>query len=181
MNAPEMERIKSRTSLQVMDASYPVLEEESLRSLVANRARWFTGSIEGIRWRLAVRFERRLAETFSGGRVRLVGDAAHLTGPVGIQSMNVGLQEVYELTDSLAEALQDQDLFHGLLPKSRVQRDRWFPLLGMGDTVLERTAGADPWLAKYHEHLPVVLPAFGEPWREMLAGLGFAVHSTAMA
>ncbi len=82
------------------------MEEQRLQELIRERAPWFTGAVRNIVWRNVVRFERRLADSFGHGRLWLAGDSAHLTSPVGIQSMNVGLQEGYRLAGALARVLR---------------------------------------------------------------------------
>ena len=48
--------------------------EDYLRALLAERAPWFEGRIQGIQWRMEVRFESRLAELLE---TRDRGPAAH--------------------------------------------------------------------------------------------------------
>ena len=90
--APEETRTKDRLSVQLGTGQYPVLSEESFEHFLNERAPWFDATIEEILWRIVVRFERRMASCFGKERVWLVGDAGHVTGPVGMQSMNVGIQ-----------------------------------------------------------------------------------------
>src|SRR3954465_14231363 len=76
-----------------------------LSELLRRRAPWFDASVNAVTWRTLARFERRLATAFRKGRCWLVGDAAHLTGPVRTHSMNVGFREAHELTTALAQVL----------------------------------------------------------------------------
>jgi hypothetical protein len=57
---PEQERQKNRLMAELDNVRYPMLKEDNLRMLLAERAPWFTGRIDAINWRLVVRFERRL-------------------------------------------------------------------------------------------------------------------------
>ncbi len=95
-------REKDRAAVQVMTGDYPILNEQRLAEFLKERAPWFEGSIGEITWKIVVRFERRLASEFGRGRIWLAGDAAHLTGPAGVQSMNAGFAEAAELAAAIA-------------------------------------------------------------------------------
>jgi 2-polyprenyl-6-methoxyphenol hydroxylase-like FAD-dependent oxidoreductase len=77
-----------------------------LRELLSSRAPWFRGEIGGIEWTALGLFERKLATSFGAGRIWMAGDAAHLTGPLGGQSMNVGLREADDLAERLVRVLR---------------------------------------------------------------------------
>jgi 2-polyprenyl-6-methoxyphenol hydroxylase-like FAD-dependent oxidoreductase len=81
-------------------------DESRLRQLIAERAPWFNAHVGKLEWTAVGLFERKLATSFGSGRIWLAGDAAHLTGPLGAQSMNVGLREAKELAGALAGALR---------------------------------------------------------------------------
>ncbi len=100
-------RRKNALAIQIADQNYPYLSFDSLRSLLRTRAPWFAASAPEVHWSIAVRFERRLAGRFAAGRMALAGDAAHLTGPAGMQSMNVGLAEADLLATALGESQPD--------------------------------------------------------------------------
>jgi pentachlorophenol monooxygenase len=98
-------REKDRLRLSAGLASSPILDAEHLKKLILDRAPWFRGSIEGFNWRMLVRFERRLATSYGSDRIWLAGDSAHLTGPAGVQSMNVGFFEAHDLADRIEKVL----------------------------------------------------------------------------
>jgi 2-polyprenyl-6-methoxyphenol hydroxylase-like FAD-dependent oxidoreductase len=77
-----------------------------LAELVASFAPWFHGNLGSIEWTAVGLFERKLATSFGTGRVWMAGDAAHLTGPLGGQSMNVGLREAHDLAERLVRTLR---------------------------------------------------------------------------
>jgi 2-polyprenyl-6-methoxyphenol hydroxylase-like FAD-dependent oxidoreductase len=93
--------------------SFPILaaedhhpDDSQLRALLAARAPWFKGDVGAIEWTALGLFERKLATSFGSGRVWMAGDAAHLTGPLGGQSMNVGLREADDLAGRIASVLR---------------------------------------------------------------------------
>lgn len=96
-----------RWSFQVESSSEEKGYLQDLQRLLGTRAPWFRSSIDTITWAATTRFERRLAGRFGRDRIWLAGDAAHLTGPIGVQSMNVGLREAHDLAARLSAVLQD--------------------------------------------------------------------------
>lgn len=169
---PEPTREKGRLAVQVGADRFPVLDPGRLDELLAARAPWFSGSIDEIRWRMAVRFERRLASAFGRGRVWLAGDAAHLTYPVGAQSMNIGLREGAELAGLLASILEGDEPLDRLDLYGGERLVEWRRLIAL-DESLRSTSAADPWLAGHAERLPACLPASGADLDRLLARLGF--------
>lgn len=77
-----------------------------LAELLAARAPWFRGEVSRIEWTALGLFERKLASSFGADWVWMAGDAAHLTGPLGGQSMNVGLREADDLAVRLVRVLR---------------------------------------------------------------------------
>lgn len=170
---PAEERDKSRLAITVGADRFPVLEPDRLRELLAARAPWFEGSIDEIRWRVAVRFERRLASAFGRGRVWLAGDAAHLHHPAGAQSMNVGLREGHELAGVLAEVLRRSGPLEALERFGQRRALEWRRLFEL-DGGLAPSAGADPWLGGHAARLLSALPASGPDLDALLGRLGFS-------
>jgi 2-polyprenyl-6-methoxyphenol hydroxylase-like FAD-dependent oxidoreductase len=165
------ERLKDRS---VAAGQIPVLEEAKLRAFLAERAPWFTGSIEQISWRTVVRFERRLAPAFGQGRMWLAGDAAHLTGPVGIQSMNLGLFEGRDLAVTLAKMIRGGAPGEELDGYSKRWSAVWRQLHGL-DGGLKARAGADPWVAQHARQLLPCLPAHGAALTALAGQLGLDI------
>jgi len=157
-SAPETTRTKKHAPVEIGSAQYPVLDEDNLRRLVAERAPWFESQIKNIHWRIVVRFERRLADAFGEGRVWLAGDAGHLTGPVGMQSMNVGLSEAKELADVMAGILRDGASAEQLEDYSRQRVAEWRCLLGL-EGGLRPEDQTDPWVRQYSDRLLPCVPA----------------------
>ena len=148
-----------------------MLDEQNLRRLLAERAPWFGGRTEEINWRLVVRFERRLAQRFGAGRVWLAGDAGHTTGPVGMQSMNVGLREAHDLAAMFAGILRSGESLDGLDRYQRARQAEWRTLLGMEGIPTARDQ-ANPWIAQRRDRLPMCLPASGMRLTELVQQLG---------
>ena len=73
-----------------------------VEKVAKQRAPWFTAGVKEITWCTEVVFEQRVAKQFGRDRCWLAGDAAHQTGPVGVQSMNVGMAEAATLAGCLA-------------------------------------------------------------------------------
>ncbi len=171
---PDPERVlgpegRARKVVQIGRRAFPQIAEESLGSLLAERAPWFPDVLGEVYWSVAVRFERRLAASFGNGNVWLAGDAAHLTGPVGAQSMNVGLLEAYETVEQLSAAGAGA----GSLPSSRndALRDRWRPLLGTAGGP-EATPEAADWVVRNRDRIVACLPASGAELSALAARIG---------
>jgi 3-(3-hydroxy-phenyl)propionate hydroxylase len=81
------------------------LHEENIISLI----RQVGGSHNPqIRRRQIYTFHAAIAETFSEGRVFLLGDAAHLMPPFGGQGMNCGLRDAHNLSWKLQKVIQGE-------------------------------------------------------------------------
>lgn len=164
-------REKDRDFVQVGAGLFPSLNEERLRSLLSERASWFRGNVSGLRWRMMVRFERRLAESFGKGRTWLVGDAGHLTGPAGIQSMNVGFREGRDLANAIAAALQPGGSTEPLEQYGKERLAEWRGLLGV-EPMLRGDANTDPWVAEHKDQILPCIPASGRDLATLLGQIG---------
>jgi len=167
------ERIKDRV-FSSEGAHDEVLSDENLRRLIAGRAPWFQAKIDSVKWRSVVRFERRMASGFGQGRLWLAGDSAHLTGPVGVQSMNAGLAEARNLAFVLASILRDGAPPALLDAYNQRSLETWKQLHGQ-QGALKAGPTADPWVATHASEMLSCLPATGPRLNVMAAqlGLGF--------
>ena len=152
-------------------ADSPVLTESNFRALIAERAPWFTASISELVWKSVVRFERRLADGFGKGRMWLAGDAAHLTGPVGIQSMNLGLQEAHELAETLAGILRGGESMAALEDYNRRWMGRWRQLHNL-EGGLAGGPETDEWIRAHSGVLMSCLPGCGAGLTALAGQLG---------
>lgn len=173
-------RDKDRLFSQPSAAEFPVLTEDNLRALLAERAPWFAGNIGAITWRNVVRFEMRMAGAFGLGRMVLAGDSAHLTGPAGVQSMNLGLAEASDYAMAIAEVLHEGKPASTLNDRTEAWRQEWKRVLAVGST-LKGGAGTDPWISEISARLLSCLPAHGEELDRLAAQLKLAFAATAAA
>jgi 2-polyprenyl-6-methoxyphenol hydroxylase-like FAD-dependent oxidoreductase len=164
-------RVKNRLAVPLGGESFPHLSEEQLKSLIEERAPWFEGSIHDVDWSMTVRFERRLVSSFGRDRLWLAGDAAHLTGPVGIQSANAGLTEAGELGSHLTRILRENASLSLLEDYSRSRLREWRRLLGI-EGGLTASAKTDPWIARNTFRIAPCIPATGEDFVQLAGQLG---------
>ena len=167
------ERIKDRV-YRSEGGHDPLLSEENLRRLIAERAPWFQSKISSLKWSSVVRFERRLVSGFGQGRLWLAGDAAHLTGPVGVQSMNSGLAEARDLALALAGVVRDGASPDVLDAFGQRSLDTWKQLHGQKGALRPGPA-ADPWVASHAAELLSCLPATGGRLSSMASQIGLTL------
>lgn len=172
-------RTKSRLAVQVGGASYPYLSQETLHRLIADRAPWFQAGVQEILWSVSVRFQRRLAQSFGRHTVWLVGDAGHLAGPVGVQSMNIGLREADQAASTISGFLRCGDPFEKLMAHgsakqievasaeySQSRTQEWRKMYGLDPT--SARPGADPWIAQRIAEILPCVPASGSELHRLL-------------
>lgn len=149
---------------------FPILTHAFLEKMLRNRAPWFGGSIGELRWRIIVRFEHRLAASFGSNQVWLAGDSAHLTGPVGIQSMNIGLREAVDLGTTMHDVIRGEAARESLNDYNKRWSAEWRFLLGAAGA-LKAGDKADPWVSGVADRLLPCLPASGDKLADLLAQL----------
>jgi len=152
---------------------YPQAPRGLIEALVSERAPWFRGLIEEVRWAAQVRFDPFLAQRFGRGRAWLVGDAAHVTGPVGVQSLNAALQEAHVLASRLTRVLRDGEPAELLTRYGVEQHAEWERLAGLTGGLLAG-ADTDPWVVAHRERLLSCIPAVGEDLASLAGQLGLA-------
>jgi 2-polyprenyl-6-methoxyphenol hydroxylase-like FAD-dependent oxidoreductase len=138
--------------------------------LLAARAPWFGPAPSDLVWSSTVRFEQYLVDRYGQGRVWLVGDAAHGTSPVGVQSMNIGFREAHDLVQRLSATRArstDRDLLHGYNER---WRGEWRSMLGLS-TRLASSDDSAAWAARNAERLLSCIPASGHDLRRLLEEL----------
>jgi 2-polyprenyl-6-methoxyphenol hydroxylase-like FAD-dependent oxidoreductase len=177
LEAPEVrseDRFKSRLTTMVGEHYFPHLDEARVRELVRQRAPWFGPELRELGWSIEVRFERRLARSFGRERVWLAGDAAHLTGPAGMQSMNAGLREAFELASRIARVLRGGEGPDLLEAYGREYLAEWRFLLGQRGGLRAGTA-TPAFAAREAARLLPCLPATGEDLPPLAGQIGLQV------
>ena len=139
----------------------PEVDEEIrlyVERVARERAPWFSASVKAITWCTDVVFEHRLAQPFGRGRSWLAGDAAHQTGPVGVQSMNVGMSEAAALVGILRRILRQRAALGELDGYNRERQEEWGRLLGLNGGLKTRGT-TDAWVKERRARLLPCLPA----------------------
>jgi 2-polyprenyl-6-methoxyphenol hydroxylase-like FAD-dependent oxidoreductase len=145
-----------------------------LRCLVQDRAPWFGNKIRQVDWTAEVHFEHQLAKSFGRGHCWMAGDAAHQTGPVAMQSMNMGLIEAEALANILVKILRHKESWELLNAYDRDRQGEWRRLLTSAPVCLSGRE-VDPWIQKRASRLPACLPASGQDREALLRQLGLAL------
>ena len=152
---------RCRFSFPIATADEHRPDAARLKELLQAFAPWFQGEAAGIEWTALGLFDRKLATSFGEGRVFLAGDAAHLTGPLGGQSMNVGLREASDLAERLAHVLQPGGPAGVLDDYNSSRAAEWRTLFG-----------ADAAYGSRRALLLPCLPASGDDLKGLLMQLG---------
>jgi 2-polyprenyl-6-methoxyphenol hydroxylase-like FAD-dependent oxidoreductase len=134
----------------------PGLVEDAL----AERAPWFRVPEASMRWAALVQFQPALTHRFGYGRVWLVGDAAHVQSPLGVQGLNAGLAEAHDLASRMALVLRSAAGDETLDGYHEAATAAWRAMLGIEGRVMA-SADADPWLAERADRVVQALPAAG--------------------
>ena len=171
----EEPRFKSRLYPEVGDEPFPYLVRDKLGELISELAPWFAAELGGeIVWSMAVRFERRLAGRFGHGKAWLAGDAAHLTSPIGAQSMNVGIREAYDLARRFGFILREDYPPELLESYETGRRHEWRQLLGARGKP-EPGPATDPWVRKHAARILPCVPGSGDDLVLLLRQLGLVL------
>jgi 2-polyprenyl-6-methoxyphenol hydroxylase-like FAD-dependent oxidoreductase len=166
--------VKERRPLCVHDESLDQVIRSRFERLVSERAPWFAGDNRDLEWAVTVPFRRQLARLFGLGRCWLVGDAAHQTGPVGMQSMNAGFAEAARLAAALELALRRRTTTDPLGAYDIQCRAEWERLLGISAS-LTATDRATPWVRARAARLLPCVPGIGPELETLLGQLGLTL------
>jgi len=166
---PEKERRAVRIDQPTIDERI----RQYVQKVAQQRAPWFSTEIKRVHWCSEVSFERRLAKQFGEKRCWLAGDAAHQTGPVGVQSMNMGFREGASLATILHKILREGGSLSLLDGYNRDQQKEWKMLLGLNGG-LKAGSGTNPWVAKRSARILPSLPACGTDLEKLAAQLELA-------
>jgi 2-polyprenyl-6-methoxyphenol hydroxylase-like FAD-dependent oxidoreductase len=108
-----------------------------------------------------------MADRFGEGRVWLAGDAAHSTGPLGAQSLNVGISEAHDLAQRIAVHLERGDVANLGVAYATQRRLEWERLFGVAPSV-PLTGRAPAWVRRHIAELLPSLPASGDELDDLL-------------
>jgi 2-polyprenyl-6-methoxyphenol hydroxylase-like FAD-dependent oxidoreductase len=120
---------------------------------------------------MEVRFDRRLAARFGRDRCWLAGDAAHLTGPVGGQSLNMGLRESHDLVGKMIGILRDGAPLDSLEDYSEQCVNQWRRLLGIDGGLVSNDQAQD-WAVQHSRKILPCIPATGDDLAILAAQIG---------
>jgi len=169
--------LKERRSIVLLDDEPDAAAREQLAKLLKTRAPWFESGIREIDWRSSALFIPMVASRFGRGRCWLAGDAGHQANPVGMQSMNVGLREAYDLTTRLAGILRQGMDPRTLEEYDASRRSEWLTLLGGGSAV-SALPTAGPWAKAQRQRLLAWIPGSGVELGHYLGQLGLVLASS---
>jgi 2-polyprenyl-6-methoxyphenol hydroxylase-like FAD-dependent oxidoreductase len=160
----------ARFSFQLTGSLARAPDLSALRELTASRLPWHREDLESCAWGGVAEFRHALATHFGAGRVWLAGEAAHLTGPLGVQSLNVGLDEANELALRMADELRhpSRDGFAHDYDARRTQQ--WQELLGITERA-SLGARSPAWAWRNFNRILSCLPASGKDLDDLLEQL----------
>jgi len=161
---------KDRRAVRLEQPAIDERVRQCVDSVARKRAPWFDAVVKEITWCTEVAFQRRLVSRFGRDRCWLAGDAAHQTGPVGVQSMSAGFREAGQLAETLRVILQENGGVNLLANYNRECRDRWQKLLGLAGG-LKIGSNASHWVRECYDRLPPCIPALDSDFATLAAQL----------
>jgi 2-polyprenyl-6-methoxyphenol hydroxylase-like FAD-dependent oxidoreductase len=164
---------KDRRAVRVAEAAIDERIRQYVQKVAHQRAPWFESEITRVNWCTEVTFERRLVAHFGRNRCWLAGDAAHQTGPVGVQSMNMGFSEAEALASILRKVLREAAPLQLLDGYDRDQQTEWRTLLGLSGGLKPRGL-ASAWAAQRCARILPCLPGYGPDLAALAGQLGLA-------
>jgi 2-polyprenyl-6-methoxyphenol hydroxylase-like FAD-dependent oxidoreductase len=170
-DAPEEFPQKDRNRFLVAEAPNDQDTRHQLKRLLEARAPWFQAGIKDVGWATHIQFDHRCARQFGRSRAWLAGDAAHQTGPVGMQSMNLGLREGADLAAKLTRILREKAPLDLLETYNLEHRTEWEQMLGLKGGP-KPGAKTDPWVRQRGGELFSCIPASGPELTLLLSQLG---------
>jgi 2-polyprenyl-6-methoxyphenol hydroxylase-like FAD-dependent oxidoreductase len=138
---PEKERRAARLASPVVDEKI----RQYVQKIAGERAPWFSMGVKEITWCTRVVFEHELVRQFGRNRCWLAGDAAHQTGPAGVQSMNAGFLEAEALAESVRKVVRENGSMQLFEAYNRQWREQWRRLLGLAGGLKGR-AQTSEWI-----------------------------------
>ncbi|HEY5911488.1 MAG TPA: FAD-dependent oxidoreductase [Verrucomicrobiae bacterium] len=161
---------KERRSARLVQPNVDERIRAYVQKVAQQRAPWFSAGVKEIAWCTEVSFEHRMVKEFGRKRCWLAGDAAHQTGPAGVQSMNAGFLEAERLTRIMRNFLRQQTGLANLAAYDHEQREQWRRLLGLTGGLKGRS-DTDPWVRDNASRILSCLPASGPDVARLAAQL----------
>ena len=152
---------KDRRAVRVEQPTIDERVRQCVQRVAQQRAPWFTANITKVTWCTEVVFHHEVVTSFGRNRCWLAGDAAHQTGPVGVQSMNAGLREAGQLAEAIRQILQENAAENLLESYALEGQTRWRKLLGMTGG-LKIGANASSWVRAHYDRFLPCIPAINE-------------------
>jgi 2-polyprenyl-6-methoxyphenol hydroxylase-like FAD-dependent oxidoreductase len=165
---------KEQQAFVVVDEEHDATARAQATRRIRSRAPWFEPEIREVDWTSRVGFRSMMASRAGLGRAWLIGDAAHQTSPMGMQSMNVGLREAADLVHRLARILQHSESPSLLEEYHTNRRSEWRQLLG-AERGLQAGPHTPDWARAHVHRLLPCLPGSGPDLRAYAAQLGFTL------
>jgi len=159
---------KERSAIQVVSQTVDEEIRQYVQRVAAHRAPWSKVSVSKVTWCTDVMFEQRVATSFGSGACWLAGDAAHQTGPVGAQSMNVGMLEAQALAGYLKKELRQPGGRSGLEHYNSERQAEWSALLGLNGGLKPKDKTSD-WVRRRLPRILSCIPSSGQALK-VLAG-----------
>jgi 2-polyprenyl-6-methoxyphenol hydroxylase-like FAD-dependent oxidoreductase len=160
----------ARFSFQVAHALNVAPDILALKELIELRLPWYAEPVETLEWSAIVEFRHALASRFGIGRVWLAGEAAHMTGPLGVQSLNIGIDEASELALGIGDVLRHPSRLPFGESYGLHRSLQWRQLLGLEERA-SLGARSPAWAWRHLGRLMSCLPASGADLDDLLAQL----------
>jgi 2-polyprenyl-6-methoxyphenol hydroxylase-like FAD-dependent oxidoreductase len=157
---------KERRSVRLDEPTIDERIRQYVQKVANQRAPWFSGRVTRVHWCTEVTFERRLVTRFGRNRCWLVGDAAHQTGPVGVQSMNLGMAEASALASILRGILREAAPLQALDGFNQDWQKEWRRIQGLTGG-LQSNDQTTSWVKKRAGRILSCLPGYGADLAEL--------------
>jgi len=168
---------RCRFSFEIQSAGDHEPSLARLRDLLGSRVPWFRATPTALSWSTVALFERRLADRIGRGGRWLAGDAAHLSLPMGVHSMNYGLREAHELAACIASIVRG-DASRSCLDRHDAQvRSEWRRRFEKSE--VQALPGASRWVEENRERIAECVPASGDDLELFLRQVGLSALTPA--
>lgn len=107
-------------------ARYGAMEKETLAAVIEGVMGSSLGAVEVVEDVQVFPLGLRIAHSFIGRRLALIGDAAHVVHPIAGLGLNLGLKDVAALAEVIVEAIRLGEDFGGAAVLERYERLRRF-------------------------------------------------------